>query len=129
MGVETVRGTIYMGPLVATQKPGITNKRQFSEFFWYHTRMRMHRRLNQNTCYGPVHYYWVGTRGGFCSVRVTIYMYTSWVPPPPMHVNPKYSFENAAPPNFSISDSKSTTGGRKIRKTYGVFVRGGGGVI
>ena len=46
-------------------------------------------------------------------------------PHPPMHVNPKYSFENAAPPNLSISDSKSTTGGRKIRKTYGVFKRGG----
>ena len=25
---------------------------------------------------------------------------------------------------LSISDSKSTTGGGKIRKTYGVFVRG-----
>jgi hypothetical protein len=33
MGVETVpryRGTIYIGPLAATQKPGITNKLQFS---------------------------------------------------------------------------------------------------
>ena len=30
MGVERYGGTIYTGPLVATQKPGITNKRQFS---------------------------------------------------------------------------------------------------
>ena len=30
MGVETVQGYNLHGPLVATQKPGITNKRQFS---------------------------------------------------------------------------------------------------
>jgi hypothetical protein len=32
MGVGTLRygGTIYTSPLIATQKPGITNKRQFS---------------------------------------------------------------------------------------------------
>jgi hypothetical protein len=30
MGVETLRGYNLLGPLVATQKPGITNNRQFS---------------------------------------------------------------------------------------------------
>ena len=29
IGVETLRGTIYIGPMVATQQPGITNNRQF----------------------------------------------------------------------------------------------------
>ena len=43
-----------------------------------------------------------------------------------MHVNPKYSFENAAPPNLSTSDSKSTTGGRKIRKNVSRHREGGG---